>query len=158
TEAALFPFWSPDSRYIGFFAQGRLKKIDVMGGPPQTLCDANPGYGGTWNRDNVILFSPSGTSNVIRRVQAAGGQPSDVIKTKNFAGFPVFLPDGRHFLYFARAGVAYSDPGIYFASLDGTESRRLLPDLSMAAFAPFAPGSRSGNILFQRENSLMAQP
>ena len=62
TEEAQYPFWSPDSRYIGFFAQGKLKKIAVTGGPAQNLCDAPDGRGGTWNREGVIVFAPSGAS------------------------------------------------------------------------------------------------
>jgi hypothetical protein len=58
TEDATHPFWSPDGAYLGFFTQGKLKKIAIAGGPPQTLCDATDGRGGTWNRDGVVLFSP----------------------------------------------------------------------------------------------------
>ena len=75
TDGATYPFWSPDGAYLGFFAGGKLKKVAIAGGPPQTLCDANSGRGGTWNRDGVILFSPSPAS-VISRVPAAGGSGS----------------------------------------------------------------------------------
>ena len=74
TEDGTFPFWSPDSRYIGFFANGKLKKVSVAGGPPVVLCDAPSGRGGTWNRDNVIVFAPS-TTGVLQRVSGAGGVP-----------------------------------------------------------------------------------
>jgi Tol biopolymer transport system component len=161
TEGALYPFWSPDSRYIGFFAQGRLKKIPVSGGPPQTIFDANTSgnlMGATWSRDDIILFAPGVATNVIRRVPATGGQPSDLLQTKPYAVFPAFLPDGRHFLYTGRSAGAPGESGIYFASLDGKENRRILADLSTAMFAPSAPGSRIGHILFTRENNLLAQP
>src|SRR5207244_5792640 len=66
TDDASFPFWSPDSRFIGFFAQGKLKKIDASGGPPQTICDAPAGEGGTWNRDGRIVFAPDSTGGVFQ--------------------------------------------------------------------------------------------
>ncbi len=109
TNEATYPFWSPDGAYLGFFAEGKLKKIAIAGGPPQTLCDATSGRGGTWNRDGVILFSPSPAS-VIFRVPAAGGTPVAVTKLAGDGGsgegyrFPVFLPDGVHFLYEAPVG------------------------------------------------------
>jgi serine/threonine protein kinase/Tol biopolymer transport system component len=151
TDEALYPFWSPDSRYIGFFAQGKLKKIAAGGGPAQSLCEVSIGRGGSWNRDNVIVFAPSLTGVVIRRVSATGGVPSDVIKaTRGYSSFPVFLPDGRHFLYRFR-GESADQNGIYLSSLDGTENRLVMPDVSSAVFA-------SGRMLFVRESTLMAQP
>ncbi len=155
TEDATFPFWSPDSRYIGFFAQGKLKKVAAGGGPAQSLCDAANGRGGSWNRDDVIVFSPD-TSGSIQRVPAGGGVPADVNKTKGALYYPVFLPDGRHFLYEAR-GVGEKS-GIYVGSLDGKENRRVLADISGAVFAPSARSARTGHILFVRENTLMALP
>jgi serine/threonine-protein kinase len=88
TDDAAFPFWSPDGRYIGFFAQGRLKKIAASGGPAQSLCDATDGRGGSWNRDNVIVFAPAGFG-AIQRVSAAGGVPADVTVGKVTARFPM---------------------------------------------------------------------
>jgi Tol biopolymer transport system component len=159
TEGATFPFWSPDSRWIGFFAQGRLKKIPVAGGPPQSICEASNGMGGTWNRDGVILFTPDFNSHVIRRVSDEGGQPTDVLESKAGTLLPVFLPDGRHFLYLSRRfAQSTADAGLFFASLDGRENRRLLSDPTNAVFAPSVPGGRSGHILFKRESNLMAQP
>jgi serine/threonine protein kinase len=151
TDEASFPFWSPDSRYIGFFAQGKLKKIAAGGGPAQSLCEASAGRGGSWNRDNVIVFSPAFSTGVaIRRVSAAGGVPSDVTKSGGGSEFPVFLPDGRHFLYVFR-GASADQNGVYLSSLDGTENRRVIPDVSSVVFA-------AGRMLFVRENTLMAQP
>jgi hypothetical protein len=98
TDDAMYPFWSPDSRYIGFFALGKLKKVAASGGPAQSLCDAPEGRGGSWNHDDVIVFAPSNVGSGIRRVAAAGGVPSDVTKANGNLRQPVFLPDGRHFL------------------------------------------------------------
>jgi serine/threonine protein kinase/Tol biopolymer transport system component len=146
TEDAVYPFWSPDSRYIGFFAQGKLKKIAANGGPSQSLCNVPDGRGGSWNRDDVIVFSFFG--GAIQRVPAAGGVPSGVTKTESDSRYPVFLPGGRHFLY-TLLGTEKS--GIYVSSLDGNENRRVLADGSSVAFA-------AGQLLFIRENTLMAQP
>ena len=161
TEGAIYPFWSPDSRYIGFFAQGKLKKIAASGGPAQSLCDAADGRGGSWNRDDVIVFSPGPAGIDIQKVSAGGGAPSDVTGSKGAYKHPVFLPDGSRFLYLV-ARAERGKAGIYVASLDGKENRRVLTDVSGAVFAP-SPGSRAGedragSLLFIRENTLMAQP
>ena len=155
TEDATFPFWSPDSRHIGFFAQGKLKKVAASGGPSQSLCDVPQSRGGSWGRDDVIVFSTIGAS--IQRVSAAGGIPVSVVKAKGDERFPVFFPDGRHFLYQVRQSTTEKN-GIYVASLDGTENRRILPDVSSAVFAKSSHGEKLGHILFIRENTLMAQP
>jgi Tol biopolymer transport system component len=157
TEDATYPFWSPDSRYIGFFAQGKLKKVSVSGGPSQSLCDVRNTRGGSWSRDDVIIFSPNSVGISIQKVSAAGGTPSDVTRTKGDQRHPVFLPDGRRFLYLVRAA-APEKSGIYVSSLDGTDNRRILPDVSGAVFAPAPNLGRVGHILFVRENTLMALP
>ena len=155
TEDARFPFWSPDSRYIAFFAQGKLNKIAAGGGPAESLCDAPFGAGGSWSRNNVILFAPNailGAPGIpIRRVSADGGVPADVIGTKGRNGFPVFLPDGRHFLYVALSQSTEQD-GVYLSSLDGKENLRVLS----AALSPVVWAA--GRLLFIREDTLMAQP
>jgi Tol biopolymer transport system component len=150
TEGALYPFWSPDSRFIGFFAQGKLKKIAVDGGPAQTLCDLPSTFqGGTWNRDETILFS---TNNTLVRVPASGGIPVEI---PNLQGVhPAFLPDGRHFL----SDKYLTDPGIWVSSLDGKETRRILADVSSMVFAPSDNDGRTGHVLFVREGNLMALP
>jgi len=154
TENATFPFWSPDSRYIGFFAQGKLRKVAASGGPAESLCDAGDARGGSWNRDDVILFSSGGDALYsIKRVPASGGVPADVFTTKGLYFFPAFFPDGHHFFY-----TSVSPDGIYVASLDGKENRKILPDLSLALFAPSSPGSRTGHLFFARDNNLMALP
>jgi len=157
TEGATFPFWSPDSRFIGFFAQGKLKKVALGGGPAQSLCDVPSSRGGSWSRDNMIVFSPGNSGISIQRVPAGGGVPVDVTRTKGNQRHPRFLPDGRRFLYLRRDARA-EENGIYVSSLDGKENRRVLPDVSGVEFAPPAPGQRVGYILFVRENTLMAAP
>ena len=159
TVDAWLPFWSPDSAYVGFFAEGKLKKIAVAGGPPQTLCDAPDGRGGTWNREGVIVFAPN-SNDVLYRVSAQGGVPVpsttlDASEGQGVHRFPRFLPDGRHFLYLKfRAG---DKNGTYLASLDSQEARRLLADNSRAEYAP-GPSGENGHLLFVREGALMAQP
>ena len=102
TEDASFPFWSPDSRFVAFFAEGQLKKIDLLGGPPMPICDAPAGEGGTWNNADEIVFAPDATGG-LSRVAAAGGAPVQVTTLDTSSGesshrWPHFLPDGRHFL------------------------------------------------------------
>ena len=158
TDGASFPFWSPDSRFIGFLAQGKLKKIDASGGTPFTLCDAFRG-GGAWNRDDVILFTPKGGAP-LSRVSASGGTPVPVTRLDAARGdaqhwFPFFLPDGRHFLYLATGSTTggITDPrAIYVGSLDPTEPGRLL--LQGGSNAKYA----RDHLIFLRGNTLMAQP
>src|SRR5712692_4264261 len=157
TEGASLPFWSPDSRFIGFFADGKLKKIDAAGGPPQTLCDAPSGRGGTWNRDGVIVFAPD-IFSALYRVSAAGGAPAplplDKSRKEKVQHFPCFLPDGRHFIYRAGMTTAYARDegnGIYAGSLDSSEYKLILRADTYAVYA-------SGHLLFWRDGALMAQP
>jgi Tol biopolymer transport system component/predicted Ser/Thr protein kinase len=152
TEAGYLPFWSPDGRFIAFFADQKLKKVDTTGAPPQTLCDIGPGRGGTWSQDGTILFASVG--NPLRRVPAAGGEPKPVLRLdsapQEMQIYPWFLPDGRHFLYysgFADAGKS----GIRSGSLDSAETRPVLAAQTNFAFAP------PGFLLFARQQTLMAQ-
>ena len=157
TEGASLPFWSPDSRFIGFFANGKLKKIDAAGGPPQTLCNAPNGRGGTWNREGVIVFAPDILSPLYRVPQAGGAPaalPLDQSRKEKVYHFPYFLPDGRHFLYRAGVTTAYARDkgnGIYVGSLDSSEYKLILNDDTYAIYA-------SGHLLFWRDGALMAQP
>ena len=167
TEGAFYPFWSPDGRFIGFFAQGKLKKIGAAGGPVQTLC-TSPGFGAgaTWNRDGAIIFA--GTANPLRRVSAAGGVPAPVgwrsdSRPIHTYWWPYFLPDGRHFLYLSK-GQRSGDSGIYVGSLDMSAPPDLDPKQSIAlvttnAGAVYVPSSdgRGGHLLFLRDGTLMAQ-
>ena len=156
TDDATFPFWSPDSRYIGFFAQLKLKKIAASGGPALSLCDAGIGGGATWSTEDVILFSTASLGGWLQRVKASGGVPSDVRKAKETYAYPTSLRGGR-FLY-NLAFASQETDGIYLSSLDGGPNRRILADASSAIFAPSARGSHIGHLLFRRENNLMAQP
>ena len=158
TAEATFPFWSPDSREIGFFSAGRLKRVDLAGGHVVSVCDAERGVGGTWNRDGTIVFGPTPTG-ALYRVSASGGQPVavtklDAAKHETAHRYPEFLPDGRHFLYMAAnlAG-APKDPAnaIRIGSLDGKDDRALLPVLSNASYA-------AGRLLYVRDGTLLAQP
>ncbi len=159
TEDASFPFWSPDNRFIGFFASGKLKKIEASGGPPQTLCDASTGRGGTWSDKGTIVFCPSGGPFSLSRVAAAGGLPVTITKLDSSRieishRWPYFLPDGEHFLYSTRTtsgGVGEGD-AIFVASLDTTFSPRLL--VNSGSSVDYA----NGHLLFAREQTLMAQP
>ncbi len=155
TEDAVFPFWSPDGRSLGFFADGKLKKIGIAGGPAQTLCEASEPRGGTWNRENVILFAPNTTSPLMR-IFAAGGVPSpvtaiDLSKTESSHRWPVFLPDGRHFLFLARNSHPDKE-AICVSSLDSKEKKILFNSSSRPGYIP------SGYLLYSREHTLMAQP
>lgn len=157
TEGGQGPFWSPDSHFIGFFAQGKLKKIEISGGPAVALCDVDPdGLGrGTWNRDGVILFSPM-SSDALYRISASGGTATrtttlDPSRRELFLQWPQFLPDGRHFVYFA-GGSRPENRGINVASLDSKETKRILNADSNVVYAP------PGYLLFVREGTLLAQP
>jgi serine/threonine protein kinase/Tol biopolymer transport system component len=150
TDDATFPFWSADSREIGFFAQGELKRIASTGGPVISICDALDGRNGSWSRENVILFSRYAATSgaTIQRVSASGGVPIDVIKGGDLSRDPAFLPDGRRFLYNVDAA---QHRGIYLTELDRKERRRILAEDSSFVLTP-------GWILFVRANRLMAQP
>jgi len=154
TEEATSPFWSPDSRFIGFFTAGKLKKIEVTSGTVQTLCNAVVPRGGTWSRDGVIVFAPT-PNDPLYQVSVAGGEPTPLTKldpSRQEAShrWPYFLPDGRHLLYSLSGGP--QSQGIYVTSLDGKDSRRLINvGNSIVAFAS------PGYLLFRREATLMAQ-
>jgi Tol biopolymer transport system component len=159
TDFANFPFWSPDSKFIGFASgDGKLKKIAVSGGPPQTLCDASPIARGTWSRDDVIVFVP-GPGTPLRRVSASGGVPGPLTKLRPGESHfvPEFLPGGRRFLYLITGGKPENN-GIHVGSLDNEPDIRLLPDESHAIFASTPASAGSGYLLFNRENTLFAQP
>ncbi|MCM3872355.1 MAG: protein kinase, partial [Pyrinomonadaceae bacterium] len=154
TDDAIYPFWSPDSRFIGFFSAGKLKKIEVPGGPALTLCDAPDGRGGTWNSGGVIVFAPSALSSLYQ-VSAAGGVPVPVTKIDSSSKeqahhFPHFLPDGRHFLYAGRSGLN-ENSWILVGSLDSTETKRLMNFTANAVYV--APGY----LLTMRQLTLVAQ-
>jgi len=152
TEGATYPFWSADSHYVAFFAAGKLNKLDASGGPPQALCDASSGRGGTWGTTGTIVFAPETNVGLVR-VDAAGGTRvalSTLDAKETSHRWPDFLPDGNHFLYFAHGGTS-ADSGIYLAALDSKDRKLLLRNDSNAIYA--APGY----LLFVRDNTLVAQ-
>ena len=139
TEGASFPFWSPDSRFIAFFAGGKLKKIDTTGGVPQVLCAAGAGRGGAWNPDGIIVFVGQGNSP-ISRISASGGVVTaattfDPDQSVIGQFWPQFLPDGRHFLYYQRSSKP-ENRGVYVTALDSSSSTRILESDLMACMPP----------------------
>jgi serine/threonine protein kinase/Tol biopolymer transport system component len=152
TVGAEYPFWSPDSRSIGFFAGGKLKRTDLFGGPPQIVADAAGGRGGAWNDDGTILFAPTNASPLFR-VAAAGGPPVVVTKLdlprQGSHRFPQFLPDNRHFLFFSQGNPA--GQGIYLGSLDGSEATRLTPADAAGAYAD------PGMLVFLQQSTLVSR-
>lgn len=161
TEGGRFPFWSPDSRYIGFFADSKLKKIEVSEGATQTLADASiEPRGATWSRDGIILFSP-GTLSPIYRVSAIGGSASPLTEIDTARGedshrWPCFLPDGRHFIYFAR-GPKKENQALFVGSMDSKDRKLLLNVESSVAYEPPDNFGGPGLLLFLRDRTLMAQ-
>jgi Tol biopolymer transport system component len=151
TEGADNPFWSPDSRSIGFFAAGKLKRIDISGGSPQTLANAPVPRGGTWNSEGTILFGSS-VSTPLLRISASGGEPHVVTRLdpprQNSHRFPHFLPDGHHFLFYSLGSVEAS--GIYLGSLGSSATKRLASANSEAEYL-------AGGIVFVRQTKLLVQ-
>lgn len=151
TEDAGYPFWSPDGLSVGFFANGKLKRVDVSGSPPLTLAEAPVGKGGTWNRRGTIVFAPSFNSP-LHRIPDVGGESEPVTaigteRGENSHRFPVFLPDGDRLLYFARGSGEAST--VRIGSLSGDVDRELLRANSNVDYA-------AGFVLFLRQTTLMA--
>jgi Tol biopolymer transport system component/DNA-binding winged helix-turn-helix (wHTH) protein len=161
TEGGTFPFWSPDSRSVGFFADGKLKTVQIAGGgPPTVVCDAPFGTGGSWSRDGVILFAPGPSQGGLMRVSSSGGVPTGVTTLDKTNGedvhrWPHFLPDGRHFLYTAVTGIccpASTPSVIRVASLEQPNSHSsLFQTESSVSYA-------SGHLIFAQDDTLMARP
>jgi serine/threonine protein kinase len=154
TDDAIYPFWSPDGREIGFFAAGKLKKINADGGPPQNLCDSVSGRGGAWSKDGVIVFTPSSNAPLFS-VSAAGGTPEaasklDISKAENSHRWPSFLPDGKHFLYWSRSSRGADSTLLYVGKLGSLQAKLLMKSETMAVYA-------SGHLLFMFDQTLMAQ-
>jgi Tol biopolymer transport system component len=156
TNDAIFPFWSPDSRSIGYFTGNKLKTIEIDGGASQIVCDVSIGRGGAWGPSGVIVFSPGPTA-ALMQVSASGGAPVPLTKVDaaqhTSHRWPFFLPDGKHFLYLAM----HHDPSkssnnaIYYSSLDGHENRLLIHAQTNAIYA-------AGFLLAGRGDQLMAHP
>ncbi len=155
TAGAWAPFWSPDGTRIGFFADGKLKTIDLKGGGATAICDAPNSRGGSWGKDGTIVFAPE-FRGPIYRVRDTGGTPVaiTIVDTSKHTShrWPVMLPDSKHFLYLA---INHENPqdendGIYFASLDGKENRLVVHTFTNAAYS-------SGFLLFLSNGQLQAQ-
>jgi Tol biopolymer transport system component len=154
-QGALFPFWSPDGKYLGFFSEGKLKKIPVTGGTVQVLCDAPDGRGGSWNEQGTIIFAPR-IAGSLQSVSDGGGTPVEITKPESSGqGYtdrdPYFLPDGKHFLFVRRA----KDSGnVYAGSLDSSakpgDIKQILPGGSNVAYS-------DGYLFYVKEGALTAQ-
>jgi serine/threonine protein kinase len=151
TSYATLPFWSPDSRSLGFFANGKLKRVEMAGGPAQVLADAPSGRGGAWNTEGTIIFNAA-SSGPLARISRDGTMTmaTELQKDQGSHRYPQFLPDGRHFLYYALGKAEVS--GVYIGSLDSTDSKRILTSDAQAVYAP------PGYLLFLRQGALLAQP
>ena len=156
TQGAIHPFWSPDGRYVGFFAYGKLNKIAVSGGPVSVIADAPNPRGGTWSADDVIVFSPD-FRDALLKVSAQGGTavPATVLDKEKHTThrWPWFLPDGKHFVFLATSHTAGNPEydGIYFGSVDSTQSHMVVASDSGAQYA-------SGHLLYHANRALVAQP
>jgi serine/threonine protein kinase len=160
TEDANRLFWSPDSRWIGFFAAGKLQKVSIDGGRPQIVCEGVRGLGsGTWNRSGVILFSEP--PNPLQKVFASGGRPEPALPLDDsrheiLQVEPYFLPDGKHFLYLSHT--SGTERGIVWASLDGKERRFLVQNMnSPATYAPNPAGGGTGWMIRNSGGRLLVQ-
>jgi Tol biopolymer transport system component len=152
TELATAPFWSPDSQSLGFFADGKLKRIDLAGGAARVLASAPIGNGGTWNADGTIVYAPSAIGGLFR-VSVAGGEAQPVTRVASGQTghrLPQFLPDRRHFLFYARGSPEMR--GIFVGTIDGAEPRRVIDAESAGVLAS------TGHLLFVRQPTLFAQP
>ncbi|MBZ5649229.1 MAG: serine/threonine-protein kinase [Acidobacteriia bacterium] len=152
-EGASFPFWSPDGKFLGFFADGHLKKIPALGGPITVLADTPNPRGRPWNQDNIILYEPNYRDS-LWRISAAGGTPVQVTKLETGKHtthrWPWFLPDGKHFLFFATSHSGDPEQGVFFGSLEDGSYKRLLDSDSGAQYA-------SGYVLYHLQSQLLAQ-
>ncbi len=150
TEDASFPFWSPDSRVIGFFGAGKLKTVDASGGAVLTLADAPLGRGGSWGPDGTILFAPA-ASSAIFRIPASGGTAKEATAanegTPTLQRWPSFLPDGRHFIYWA---LTVNSGGLYLGSLDSSQVAQIVQSPVRGEYA-------NGRLAYIRDGNLMAQ-
>ena len=159
TQGAESPFWSPDGRNLAFFSDGKLKRVDLSGGPAITICDAPNGAAGTWSPDGAILFSTWGAgSPVLHEVAAAGGASTDATKLdsmrhEHWQTWPMFLPDGKHFLYVSEAGNPWPNDQrqIWLGELGSKTVRFVAPTESRFGYSP------TGHLLFTREGALFAQ-
>jgi Tol biopolymer transport system component len=162
-EGATYPFWSPDGAWIGFFAEGQLRKIPREGGAAQKICDAAEARGATWSPNGLIVFSQNQGLDGLSRVSAQGGTPAPLTRplgkeTRQYHRYPQFLSDGRTFIFQVLAA-SPELAGIYVGTVDGDAPQRVLDGGDQARFAPAraADPSGSGYLLFRRGTVLMAQ-
>jgi Tol biopolymer transport system component len=155
TENGVLPFWSPDSQFLGFSADGKLKKVSIFaGGTPETLAETPPTVA-SWSRQGMILF-PSANGNWLDRVAESGGAVTpvttlDASRAEVYHDFPEFLPDGNHFLYYASSAKPENN-GIFASSQDSKERKLILNTNSNTAYVS------PGYLIFHRQGTLMAQP
>jgi len=154
TDDAAFPFWSPDSRSLGFFADGKLKIIDASGGAVQTLAGALLPRGGSWSSNGTILYTPDATS-AMYRIPAAGGTPVRAVGEEKASSvgsprWPAFLPDGKHFLFFQYGAEAQSGGDVYLGTLDSAQITKL-------AKSDVRAGYGNGHVVFVEGGNLMVQ-
>jgi serine/threonine protein kinase len=151
TDFARYPFWSPDSRSIGFFSDSQLKRTSLDSGSPLALANVSAPAGAAWNGDGTILYAVTG-GGPIMKIAAAGGDPAVVTRPEGDQAshrFPQPLPGGEHFLYYVLGGPEVR--GVYVARIDGSESRRVVDTDTAAVYSP------SGHLLFVRQATLLAQ-
>ena len=159
TEGAVYPFWSPDSRHLAFFSDGKLRKVNVeTGGPADTVADAPLGRGGTWNSEGIIVFAPD-TGGTLFRVSSSGGATTRVTTQDEKTGeishrYPSFLPDDRHFLYEVQVGGGGSQYKHFIGSIDPKETAFRLPFESESNVVYSPPG----HLLFVQQGNLRALP
>ena len=153
TEGAYFPFWSPDGRFVGFFADGHLKKVPAGGGPVMILADAPNARGGAWNQDNFIIYEPDYRDS-LWQISGSGGTPTRLTKFEQGKHtthrWPTFLPDGKHFLFFATNHSGGSEQGIYFGSLADGSYKHVIDADSDGQYS-------SGYLLYHLQSALLAQ-
>jgi Tol biopolymer transport system component len=154
TDGATYPFWSPDGRFIGFFAEGKLKKVQAGGGTVQTLCEAGDGRGASWGADGTIVFAPAPFGG-LSQVPSAGGAPTPLTTLAEDGTthrLPHFLPDGRRLLFFASQPGKKDTSGIQVIDLETKAVTLVAKENSEGRYVP------PGNLVFVRDGNLMAQP
>lgn len=152
-DGATFPFWSPDGKYIGFFSEGKLKKMEAAGGPAQVICNASDGRGASWGSQGTIVFAPT-FEGPLQAVSDGGGTPRELPAARKSSGTytnrnPFFLPDGKHFLFTAR-GDKDTVAGVYASSIDAGEPKQILAAGSNVSYS-------DGYLFYMKERTLVAQ-